>query len=226
MKKLFEIINKNSFLGKPLSLLKLFKDNSPQLPIITISREKGSGGRIIAYHVAQQMGNQWKVFHKEIVEQIAKETNLTNRLIDEIDEKNIPLINGIIADFFGKRYLNLSSYYKHLLKTLSTIAHRGNAIIVGRGANFLIKNALKVRIICDKEQRIQWMIEHEKIKKNQAINIIEESDAKRIEYIKNLFQKDPREEHLYDLVIKTSSYLTAKEASKIIVQVARRKFNL
>ena len=225
MKKLFEIVNKNSFLGRHLFYLKLF-DNDRQLPIITVSREKGSGGRIIAYAVAKQLGNQWKVFHKEIVEQIARETNLTKELIDEVDEKNIPLIDEIIADLFGKRYLNLSSYYRHLLKTLSTIAHRGNAVIVGRGANFLIRNALKVRIICDKEQRIKWLMQYEKFSRDKALRIIEEFDRKRVEFNKSLFQKDPREEHHYDLIIKTSNYLNVQEASKLIVRVARKKFRI
>jgi len=222
MKKLFELINKNSFFRKRFPLAQ----DSSQLPIITISREKGSGGRIIAYQVAKKLGNQWQVYHKEIVEQIAKETNLTKKLIEEIDEKNIPLIDGIVADLFGKRYLNLSSYYKHLLKTLSAIAHRGNAIIVGRGANFLIENAFKVRVICDKEQRIKWLMEYEKFTKNQAVKTIEESDQKRVEFVKSLFQQDPREEHLYDLVIKTGEYINAEVASEIIVKLARRKFNL
>lgn len=225
MKKLFEIVNKNSFLGRHLSYLKLFENNR-QLPIITISREKGSGGRIIAYEVAKQLGGQWKVFHKEIVEQIARETNLTKELIDEVDEKNIPMIDEIVADFFGKRYLNLSSYYKHLLKILSTIAHRGNAVIVGRGANFLIKNALKIRIICDKEQRMKWLIQYEKFSRDKAIKMIEDYDKKRIEFNKNLFQKDPCEEHYYDMIIKTSDYLNVQEASKLIVRLARKRFGI
>lgn len=225
MKKLFEMVNKNSFFGRHLSYLKLFDDNG-QLPIITISREKGSGGRIIAYEVAKQLGGQWQVFHKEIVEQIARETNLTKELIDEVDEKNIPMIDEIVADFFGKRYLNLSSYYKHLLKTLSAIAHRGNAIIVGRGANFLIKNALKIRIICDPEQRLKWLMQYEKFSRDKALKMIEEFDKKRVEYTKNLFQKDPREEHHYDLIIKTSDYLDVKEASKLIARLARKKFRI
>jgi len=69
MKKLFELINKNlessSFFG-------LFRrPEGEDLPIITISREKGSGGRPIAFLVARKLGPPWQVFHKDIVDQIA-----------------------------------------------------------------------------------------------------------------------------------------------------------
>ena len=94
-----------------------------KLPLITISRETGSGGRPIAYLVAKKLGRPWKVFHKEIIDDLAKGTHLEKKLVKEIDENKIPLIEEVIGDFFGKRYLNLSNYYKHLVEILTTIGH-------------------------------------------------------------------------------------------------------
>lgn len=225
MKKLFELINRNLF----RELFEKKKENiSPDqpLPLITISREKGSGGRPIAHLVANKLAKPWKVFHEQIVDEIAKETHLERQLVSEIDESSISLIEEVIDDFFGKRYLTLSSYYKNLLKIMSTIGHRGYAVIVGRGANFLFPNALKVRTICEMDQRIKWIMKFEKIASRQALERIEESDEKRVEFVKNIYHHDPRKAHHYDLIIRTGTQVSIENAADIIVDLAKKRFSL
>lgn len=224
MKRFFELINKNIsefFTGKrpPLSIEK-------ELPLITISREKGSGGRPIAYLVAEKLGKPWEVFHKEIIDEMAKEVKLQKELISEVDENRIPFIEELVADFFGKKNVTLSNYYKHLVKILSTIGHRGYAVIVGRGANYLLPHALKVRTICEMQQRIAWMMEFENISKNEAVRRIKESDEKRYDFEKALYNHDVRKAHHYDLVIRTGTNLGIGEAADIIVNAAKKRFKL
>ncbi len=226
MKKIFQLINKNLF---SVTISYLFDRKKPKkitkkLPLITISREKGSGGRPIAYLVAKKLGNNWRVYHKEIVDEIVKETHLKKEIVEEIDEKKLPLIEQLIDDVFGRRYPNLSSYHKNLIKILSI--HRGYAIIVGRGADYLFPYALKVRIICQMEQRIAWLMEFEKISKQEAKRRIRESDIKRVEFIKSLYHHDPRKAHHYDLVIQTGPCLSIEDAADLIAQAAKKRFHL
>jgi cytidylate kinase len=165
MKRLFELINKN-LEGTALHLLHKQK-NSP-FSIITISRERGSGGRPIAYLVAKKLKSPWKVYHKDIVDEIARETSLDNEVIAQLDEHQSNVIKETINTIFGKQILTMNAYYKHLLHILATIGMRGNAIIIGRGANFLFPNALKIRIISSMEDRIQAMVKYEHITPKEA----------------------------------------------------------
>ncbi len=197
-----------------------------KFPVITISREKGSGGRPIALLVAKKLGKPWKVYHKEIIDEIAKKIHLENELVNEIDERNIPFIEEIIADFFGKRYLNLNSYYRQLVKIISVIGQRGYAVIIGRGANFLLPNSLKVRIICEMPQRIAWLMEHENFTKREAMAQIEKSDAERGDFVDAVFRHDPKKAHHYDLVIRTGPNLSIENAADLIVFEAKRRFKL
>ncbi len=224
MKKIFELINKN-LEGSRLFDFFHIKEQK-ELPIITISREKGSGGRPIAYLVAKKLGKPWQVYHKDIVDQIAHETNLEKELVEQVDEKNIPLIEQLIDKVLGKEYINLSGYYKHLVRILSTIASRGNAIIIGRGANFLIPSALKVRIVCEMEERIRKIMKYEKVSRKEAIDLITDSDIKRTSFTKSLFQHDPRKAHHYDLVIRIGSNMTLEDASDLIIEATKQRFNL
>ena len=225
MKRIFDLINKNISLDF-LTGKKRTVPLDQELPLITISREMGSGGRPIAHLVAEKLGRPWKIFHEEIIDQIAKEIHLEKSLIKEIDENRIPFIEEVIGEFFGKNYLTLSSYYKHLIKILTTIGHRGYAVIVGRGANYLFPHALKVRMICETDQRIKWEMEFEHLSKTKAIRRIEESDRKRYEFEKAVYNHDAKKAHHYDLVIRTGPRLGIEAAADLIVMIVQRRFKI
>jgi len=222
MRKIFEIINKN------LAQINFLKQQKKEgiLPVITISREKRSGGRTIAYMVAKKLGSPWKVYHKEIIDKIAAEEKLEKELVEEIDEKRLSLTDQLINDFFGKRYLNLSRYYKSLVKVISEIAQRGYAIIVGRGAEYLIPHALKIRILGDMEHRINIAMKYDKFSRQKAIEFLKKCDEERDEFIKNLYHHDPKKAHHYDLVIKTGPNLSLEDATDLIVKLTKKRFKL
>lgn len=225
MKKIFELINQHIVSS---TIQKIFSPLSDRknLPLITISREKGSGGRPIAYLVAKQLGAKWHVYHKEILEKISSETHSSQEAVRQVDERKIPVIEGMIADFFGKRYLNLNTYYRSLLRALSEIGHKGYCVIIGRGANFLFPHGLKVRIICEMDQRIKWLMEYEHVSKKEAINRITRSDEERTEFAKTLFYHDSRKAHHYDLIVRTGKDLSIKDAADLIVKVAKKRFRI
>jgi len=222
MRKIFEIINQNLI---RLGLLKPPKKEKI-LPVITISREKRAGGGTIAYMVAKKLGPPWKVYHKEIIDKIAAEEKLEKELVEEIDEKRLPLTNQLINEFFGKRYLSLRHYYKDLVKIISEIAQRGYAIIVGRGAEYLIPYALKIRILGDMEHRINIAMKYDKLSRKKAVEWLKKLDEERNEFIKTLYHHDPKKAHHYDLVIKTGPNLSLIDATEIIVRLAKRRFKL
>ena len=225
MKRLFQLINRNLF-------QELFSGRrktaliEQKLPLITISREMGSGGRPIAELVVEKFGKPWKLYHRDIIDDIAEESHLEKRLIKEVDENRVPLIEEVIGDFFGKRYFNLSGYYKQLVKVLTTIGQRGNAVIIGRGAHYLFPEALKVRIICEMDQRIKWMMEYENLTKSQAIKRIDDSDRRRYEFEKAVYNHDIKKAHHYNLVIRTGRSISIEDAAEIIVFTAKRRFKI
>lgn len=225
MKQVFQLIDANIFRSRINEFIKREQQKSDH-PLITISREYGSGGSVIAAIVADKLGKDWKVYHEEIVDEIAKETRLEKKLIREVDEKKIPLIEEIVDDFFGKRYVTLHNYTKSLVKILSTIGHRGNAIIVGRGANFLFPNALNIRIIADMQQRIKILMKYEGMNERQAVSAIEKRDKTQEEFIQTLYRHNPRKAHHYDIVIRISEHLDLDDAKKIVVNLAKRRFKL
>lgn len=223
MKRLFELINKNF---ESTFLHRIGQRKNANLPIITISRERGSGGRPIAYLLAKKLGNPWQVYHKDIVEEIAQEAALEPDLVKQLDESRSNVIRELLDNMFGKKMLTMNSYYKHLLHILATIGAKGHAIVIGRGANFLFPNALNVRIVADMPTRIQAMMKYEHISLKEAKKSIEDSDKERNDFIQALFQHDQRKAHHYDMVIRTGKDINVEDATDTIYFLAKKLFHI
>lgn len=224
MRKLFELVEKNLNFNR---LTDFFRREKPgDKPLITISREYGSGGSIIAAKLAKKLGKSWRVFHDEIIEEIAKEAHTDRKLIKEIDESKIPFMQDVLEDFFGKKHVGLESYSKHLLKILEKIGERGHAIIVGRGSNFLFPDSLKIRVLADMKHRINVVMRVKKVSEEKARKILEDYDTHRIRFAQSLFHHDPRKPHHYDLTIKISESLGIDPATHLIYTLAKKRFKI
>ena len=219
MEKFYKIFQKNFFQKKE----SFSKVNSP-LPLITISREMGSGGKATANIIALQLGKPWKVYDHELIDKIAKNKKLEEELIGSIDPKRLPLADIITAKTFGKRFSRLSGYQRHLIKVMTLVGLKGYTIILGRGGNFLFPQALNIRMICQYDQRITWQMTYEHILRAEAVKRIEESDKERREFVESLFNHNHIKAHHYDLVIRTGSYITIEDCTNIIIDLAKRKF--
>ena len=227
MKILTKLINQN-FLREKIENAFFSKKETAKagLPLITFSREMGAGGKPMAKLAVKKLGRQWQVYHEEIVDKIAEEAKLEKKLVSEIDENQASAVDEFLADFFGRRYLSLSAYHQHLTKILTTIAKKGSAIIIGRGAEYLFPEALKIRVICEMEQRINWEMEFEKISRKEAVKRISESDKTRDKFIEELYGHNERKPHHYDLVIKTGPDLSIETAANLIVHLAKKRFKI
>ena len=222
MEKIYEIFKKNFF----PQIKKSSQSLSGPLPLITISREMGSGGKSIANLIALSFGEPWKVYDHELIDKIAKNKYLEEELTKSVDPKRLPLADIILNKFFGKRIVNLPGYERHLIKAMSLIGLRGYSIILGRGANFLFPNGLNIRIICQMDQRITWQMTYEHISRTEAIKRINQSDKERRRFIESLFNHNHCKAYHYDLVIRTGPDLTIEDASDIIIDLAKRKFKI
>src|SRR4030042_3393148 len=124
-------------------------------PCITVSRETGSGGRLIATLVAKKL--KMKFYDKEFVELIAKSARKRKEVIETLDERSRGFVEGLInslADSNSK--LSESRYLRYLYQTILSLTEKSKAVILGRGANFIIpaEKALNVRIIAPLDVRI------------------------------------------------------------------------
>lgn len=221
MEKFYKIFQNKFFSSKKSSQ----QSNGP-LPLITISRQMGSGGKSVANLIASYLGKPWMVYDHEQIDKIAKNKQLEEKLAHSIDPKKLPLADIIIAKTFGKRFPHLSGYQRHLIRVMTLVGLKGYAIILGRGGNFLFPHALNIRMICQFDQRITWQMTYEHISRSEAVKRIEESDKERKEFVHSLFNHNHCKAYHYDLAIRTGSDITIEDAANTIIELARRKFKI
>ncbi|MDO4300586.1 MAG: cytidylate kinase-like family protein [Clostridia bacterium] len=108
--------------------------------IITISRQFGSGGRTIGKKTAEKLG--YEFYDKEIIEKVAEESGFEKKFIEEEGEYSPS--KSIFAYSFVGRSINGMSANDYILsvqrKIILNIAEKGNCVIVGRCADYILKN--------------------------------------------------------------------------------------
>ncbi|MGE4275824.1 MAG: AAA family ATPase [Lawsonibacter sp.] len=132
--------------------------------IITISREFGSGGHSIAQEVAKKLGVP--CYDKALVEQVAKESGFNPEYIENQGEyaSSFPFFRMSGSSASGAMNgMNADDYLWCIQRqTILNLAEKGPCIIVGRCADFILKertDALHVFICADKAYRKERIVE-------------------------------------------------------------------
>lgn len=108
--------------------------------VITISREFGSGGRTIAKVIAEKLG--YAYYDKELIEKAAQESGLSKKFIEEYGEAS-PGKSIFSYAFIGRdrKGASIGDYlWSVQRKVIEEIAEKGNCVIVGRCADYILKD--------------------------------------------------------------------------------------
>jgi len=180
------------------------KDEQKGVRVITISREAGSGGTLIAGKLAKDLG--FDLFHREIIQEMAESANISTRLLETLDEKGLSVLEESLAAMIRDRHLWPDEYMHHLLKVVGTIGKHGRAVIVGRGAQFILPfdETLNVRVIAPLALRIYNVAHELDIDEGEAERLILKKDADRRSFTRKYFYTDISDARQYDLIINTA----------------------
>jgi cytidylate kinase len=179
------------------------KQTQTHIPVITISSEPGSGGRVIAHGLAKRLGID--LFDRDIVKEIAESAHISGAVIETMEKDRLSGIKDFISSLVNDRYLWPGVYLDHLMKVVAAIASHGNAIIVGRGANFLIppEDRLSVRVIAPLEVRVKNVAKEFGVTREEAKRRVINRENRRSTFIRQSFNADVADPSNYDLVVNT-----------------------
>ncbi|MGD1975628.1 MAG: cytidylate kinase-like family protein [Desulfobacterales bacterium] len=183
---------------------------------ITISREPGSGGSVVAKKLAAKL--DFKVFHQEVLIAIAKRADVSDKLLATLDEKGLNVLEDCITALVYDRHLWPDEYLKHLMKVIGAIGKHGSAIIVGRGANFVVppQNRLRLRIVAPQNVRIANVARAFDVKTEDARRHIIRTESDRRAFIRKYFNADITDPNNYDIVINTGALEIDKAVEAVI----------
>lgn len=192
--------------------------------VVTISRQFGSGGAEIGRMVARESGLNY--IDHEIIDEVAKRLGVEAHQAAQQDEQTAGNVGHILkaiqssnpftvnySTLFGTNMAPAQSReiaYLHLTqRVVLELASEGNAIIIGRGSQFLLHNAprtLHIYIFAPRPYRIGTIMQHYHIDHNSAEALIEQRDYEHDAYLRHNYGSDGHQPGLYHLLINTSLF--------------------
>lgn len=123
-------------------------------PIITISIQYGSGGREIGERLAKQL--KIPFYDNEIVELAAKESQIDKSLFENFEKSGVGGIRHELSAQANNELSLTDKVFMEQSKVIKEVAEKGPCIIVGRCADYVLKehnNVIKVFIYGDIKSR-------------------------------------------------------------------------
>ena len=172
--------------------------------IITIAREYGSGGRLIAQKVAEKLGLVY--YDNEIIDLAAKEMGFNVDVIRKVSEEKA---SGFMYSLSSSAFtlpLN-DQVYTMQSKIIRHLADCDNCIIVSGCADYILEdydNVLKVFIHAPLESRIRRVKESYKEKQDDYKKYVIKKDKTRSNYYNYYTNQDWKDAQHYDLCVNSS----------------------
>ena len=159
--------------------------------VITIGREFGSGGRELGRLLAETLGIEY--YDKEIITEIAKNTELSEQYVKQIVEKNPhDLFPITVAHTFS--YIDTQAIQQKQMvfmeqeKVIKKMAETSDCVIVGRCADYILQDFKPFRIFvyADMDSKVERCLDRsekaEEMSRKKLIKKIKTIDKNRARY--------------------------------------------
>ncbi len=192
-------------------------------PCVTVSREFGAQGAKVAEVVARTLG--FTFWDQELVTEVAQTEKVQKAVLDSVDERVRDRISEWIAEQFGAAGVTSSRFLHSLTRVLLTIGYHGKAVIVGRGAQFVLDptRTLRVRAFAPLEARVRHIQESRGLSFEEARSLVHRMDGERMAFYQKYFNKDWASPEYYDLLVNTATF-SIDDAARLVVEAYSRKF--
>ncbi|HIR02296.1 MAG TPA: cytidylate kinase-like family protein [Candidatus Aveggerthella stercoripullorum] len=151
--------------------------------VITISREYGSGGRLIAKQLSEKMGITF--YDKQLIAEVAKKTGFSENFIRDTEHQRPT--NSFLFDLYTTVVTPSvpDQVFIAQAKVIKQAAAKESCVIVGRCADYILRdepNVLKVFVHAPLDQRIRRAREEYGAEEENLENYVIRQDKARAAY--------------------------------------------
>jgi len=124
-------------------------------------------------------------------------------MLDEKDDRT--WLSDLLGSLITEGHLSPYDYVHHLTHVVEAIAHRGRAVILGRGAHLILKpgQALRVLVVAPLASRIATVASREGIDEGAARHRVAEIEDERKAYLTRCFHAQQADPSSFDLQVNT-----------------------
>jgi CMP/dCMP kinase len=206
------------------------------MPLITISRQFGSGGSEIAERVARAL--DWHLYDNAVANEVAKRLGMQPAEVSAREERvpslperiasamalGLPEVMPTVADLALQP--NEERITEMTKRVMEEAVLAGPAVLVGRGAQSMLASradALHVFCYAPPEALASYAVTNLGIAREDAARVVAETNHQREQYVKRHWKRDWRDVANYHLCVNTA-WLGIDGAAELIVHLARERF--
>ncbi len=192
--------------------------------VVTISRQFGSGGGDIARLLAQESNLHF--IDRQVIEEISQRlaaeasqaprqnvppSDFAGHILEAVQASNPFVANysSPLGQASARAQWKELAYFQLTQRVILEQATQGNAVIVGRGSQFLLHNAprtLHIYIFAPLPYRIETVKKRLNLDSVQARQLIEQRDYEHDSYLRRYYGSDGHQPALYHLLINTGLF--------------------
>ena len=190
-------------------------------PTITLSREFGCEAYPTAECLQEKLekktGQSWVIIDKGLLEEVARNHNLSEEVLKNLGEKNL-FLDEMLATF-SPHWKSDKDAFRLLCKQITSLAGAGNVIIVGRGSAFItqaMKNCRHFRLYATAEFKTRSMMRRLDLTEEDAEKLIARMQKQRDRFIRDFIDRDPHDMSVYNLLFNNDRNSSEKIAHTIV----------
>ena len=186
------------------------------MPVVSISRQFGAGGRTLGQKVATRLGYQF-VDH-DLIDRVAEKANVSVEWVEAVEKevggRLMRIISSLVSPNFIERLLGDSAsdfdekkYIAFVKKVMRDIAEQGDAVIIGRASQIILADnpeVIRVLLVADMEDRINFMMKRHNLDRISADKAIAIGERNRAALLGMFGVSEPNNPTYYHAVINTS----------------------
>jgi len=185
-----------------------------KIRVLTLEREYGSGGGVIATRLAARLG--WKLWDHALTEEIARRLDCECGAVEEHEERKDPAYYRLFKAFLRGshegsqnaprlRMVDTECVREVARKLMPEIAEAGNCVIVGRGSAYYLgsrADAFHVFVYAPFEERVRRLRAIGE-SESEAVESAETVDRDRAAFIEKYFHVEWPGRHHFHLMVNS-----------------------
>ena len=201
-------------------------------PYLTISRQYGCSGMTLAILLAEILndeapsGQTWKVYGREVLEMLARETRLAADMVEDLRSREPRLMEDLFRSMFSKNVPTGFSIRNRIMAILRGLAFEGHVILVGQGsagATDGIENGLNFRLEAPLPWRVQEICKRRGCAPSEAKRTMDKREKQRV-YLRKIYAMRYPRRPAFEIVYDNSRFSLGELVRHIICMMRMRKF--
>lgn len=186
------------------------------MAVVTISRMFGAGGKTLGEMISQRLG--YTFYNNELIQMVAQKAKVSTDWVVSMEKeaggKLQKLLSGLVPKSLVDRvldnqrgYLDEEVYVDMLYHIILKIADEGNAVILGRGSQYILDahpDAYHVLLVADTAHRVMFIETHYDLVPKQAAKLVSIEDLRRVNLYRKFGKIDYDQPDHYHLVLNMS----------------------